>query len=335
MHARIRRSPTQIRRVPLARPVRTGARPRLLSLFSLIWLLATVGCGSLKDTVRGLGRSAVQGIADELPNMRAPLQKTLHDTLLGDEVIQQAAQRITAATMHGIDAGLADPSLHRHLDELIAEALKTVGEHGSAATRQVLQTAGPELKEALRQIVLQTVAAASGALRDAVSRDLTQASQQLARGTAEALVTALVKALEGPLGQQLQQTAGLMGQRLASETAAGLASPASKAAAAEFTHSAVQGALRGARAGLDEGLPDRLQIALIAAAVVLAALVLLLGLGILVIYRRYKKSTKSLAIIAEKINQQDATDLKRAIRRSADDNYVGPWLSGFLKERGL
>lgn len=298
-------------------------------------LVAAAGCGSLKDTMRGLGSSAMKGVGDELPNLKAPLQKTLRETLLSDDMLQQAAQRITSATMRSLETGLADPALHKRIDELVGNALKAVGEKGGAATQQLLQTAGPELKTALRGAVLQTVAEASSALKDAIQKDLTAATQQLAKGTAEALANALVAALDGPLGQRLQQTAGQMGQRLASETTAGLRDPASKAAVSEFAHSAMQGAVRGAKAGLDEGLPDRLQVALIASAVVMGALILLLTASVVLIYRRYKHSTQSLAIVAEKINQHAAPELKKAIKRSADDNYVGPWLAGFLKERGL
>jgi hypothetical protein len=54
-----------------------------------------------------------------------------------------------------------------------------------------------------------------------------------------------------------------------------------------------------------------------------------------VIWWRYRQSTKSLTIIAQQINERDAGGRKQAIHQSAHANYVGPWLSNFLKARGL
>ena len=168
-----------------------------------------------------------------------------------------------------------------------------------------------------------------------MEKQLTPATEQLARHTAEVLADSLVKALDGPLGKKLEQTTGQLGQQLVSEAATALASPASKAAVAEFAESATRGAVRGARAGVSEGLPPHLQTALIAGLVVLCALVVLFAIGAFSLWHRYQQSTTSLAIIAEKINQQQSQELKQAISKSAADNHVGPWLSRFLKNRGL
>jgi hypothetical protein len=39
--------------------------------------------------------------------------------------------------------------------------------------------------------------------------------------------------------------------------------------------------------------------------------------------------------VAESINQHQSGALKETIKKSAHDNYVGPWFSSFLKRRGL
>ena len=76
-------------------------------------------------------------------------------------------------------------------------------------------------------------------------------------------------------------------------------------------------------------------MALIASIVVLAAPLILATGSMSLFWWRYHQSAKSLTIMAENINQLEAPDLKAAIQQSAHDNYVGPWLSTFLKRRGL
>lgn len=314
--------------------VRSLAAPLSTCLFVAL-LLALAGCSLFKDNVRELGRAATQGVGEELPNLKGPLKQTLREALLGDDLLGQAAQQLTSGTLHNLEAELQKGTLQKAIDDMLAHALATLGARGTAATRQLIQSAGPELQSALRQIVLATVASAGGALRESLRSDLTAATQLLARETAEALVAALVKALDGELGQKLKQTAGGLSQQLIQEATQELRAPASQQAVSEFTQSALKGAVRGTRDGLSESLPSRQQVALICGLIVCATLLMLLSGGFALVYFRYRKSTKTLTIIAEKINEAAATDLKQAIHKSATVNYVGPWLSSFLKERGL
>ena len=69
--------------------------------------------------------------------------------------------------------------------------------------------------------------------------------------------------------------------------------------------------------------------------IALGVFTLLSGGGLLVYWWRYRQSTKSLTIIARQLNDFEAGDLKEAIHKSADDHYVGKWLSNFLTRRGL
>lgn len=302
----------------------------------LVVALLLPGCGaSLRETARGMGRSATQGAIEELPKYKGQLKDALRETLLSDDTLKQAAQRATEGALVTLENELQRGALGKQIDQMLSQLLTTLATKGSEATKQLVQTAGPELKEALRQVVIQTVATAGSSLKEAVQKDLADATQVLARKTADALVATLVKALEGPLGEQLQKAAGGMGRQLISEAATSLRDPASKQAVGEFTQSALYGAVRGTKQGVSDGLPDRVQTTLISGVVVLASLLTLTAIALLILFRRYRQSTKSLTIIAQKINQVEAIDLKRAIQKSADDNYVGPWLSNFLKHRGL
>lgn len=267
--------------------------------------------------------------------MKNPAKQLLRDLLLEGDMLKQATDQVTAAAVRSLVRELGEAPVQQRIDALVEHTLSLLAQRGGETTRTLLRTAGPELRTALRTAVVQMMAEAGAALRESVEKQLTPASETLARHTAEVLTEALVKALEGPLGQKLERTAGEMGQQLVREAAIALAAPTSKTAVAEFTESATRGAVRGARAGVSEELPPHFQAALIAGLIVLGSLLLLSGVGAYMLWRRYQQSTTSLAIIAEKINQQDAKDLKRAIQKSATDNHVGPWLSSFLKHRGL
>lgn len=306
-----------------------------LVLLVAVLALAETSCASWMQRVRDYGRSAAAGVGEELPKMKEPLKKILRETLLEDDTIKQVAARASEGAFDAIGRRLADAEVQKRLDGIVSHVLQTLEQRGSEATKNLLRSAGPELREALRGAVAETVSAAGGALKESIEKDLTKAAEHLAKSTADALTTALVQALDGPLGKRMEQSAGQMAQQIVGQATNALRDPNSKAAVSEFTESAMRGAVRGTREGVNEGLPNRLQSALIAALVVVAMLFCAAIAGVVLLWSRYRLSTKSLAIIAEKINQHDAKDLKQAIRKSATDNYVGPWLSTFLKTRGL
>lgn len=309
-------------------------RATRMSWLLLLLLLGVAACG-FNETVRGYGRSAAKGFAEGIPQMKDPSKQLLRDALLEGDTLKQASDQAVAAAVRSLTRELADSEVQKRIDGLVEHTLQVLSQKGSETTQALLRTAGPELREALRGAVVHTMSEAATALKDSIEKKVTPATEALARHTAEVLADSIVKALEGPLGKKLEQSAGQMGQHLVSEAAAALAAPASKAAVAEFTESATRGAVRGARAGVSEGLPQSLQTALIAGLVVLGALLLLFGGVAYSLWHRYQQSTTSLAIIAEKINQQQHRDLKQAISQSATANHVGPWLSKFLKNRGL
>lgn len=310
-------------------------RPTWTSWLLLLCLLGAAACGGFNETVRSYGRSAAKGFAEGIPQMKDPSKQLLRDALLEGDTLKQATDQAVAAAVRSLTRELADSELQKRIDGLVEHTLRLLSQKGSETTQTLLRTAGPELREALRAAVVSTMTEAATALKDSMEKQLTPATEALARHTAEVLADSIVKALEGPLGKKLEQSAGHMGQHLVGEAAAALAAPASKAAVAEFTESATRGAVRGARAGVSEGLPQYLQTALIAGLVVLGTLLLMFGGVAYSLWHRYQQSTTSLSIIAEKINQQQDRELKQAISQSAAANHVGPWLSKFLKNRGL
>jgi hypothetical protein len=296
---------------------------------------ALLGCGGLGDTIRGYGKNAAHGFAEGLPSMKEPAKRLFRDMLLDGDTLKQATSQATAAAVRSLTTELADAEVQKRVDGLVEHMLELLAEKGGETTRVLLRTAGPELRTALRAAVLNTMTEAAAALKESMEKQLTPATELLARHTSEVLVDTLVKALEGPLGEKLEQAAGQLGQRLVSEATTALATPAAKSAVAEFTESATRGAIRGAHEQVRAEMPAHLQSALYAGLIVMGALLFLCALAAYGLWHHYQQSATSLALIAEKINQHDSEKLKQAIRESAAANHVGPWLSRFLKHRGL
>ena len=86
---------------------------------------------------------------------------------------------------------------------------------------------------------------------------------------------------------------------------------------------------------MTESLPSQTETALVSAVILLGALLLGTAATLGLYWWRYQQSAKTLTIVAESINQHQSGTLKETIRKSAHDNYVGPWFSSFLKRRGL
>jgi hypothetical protein len=308
-------------------------RPRgrlFLVCGALVIIQLATGCVS-RDYVRSLGRSAAQGalegMGDGIPSVREPLRATLRQALVDDDTLRRAAKGMSEAAVEGLEARLASPELRRQVDALVDQAMEAMARSGNEATRQLVRVAGAELKETLTEVATESIASATSRLREGVERDVTPAAQLLARRTAEQLVTALVAGL--------QAIGGEMGRAVIAGAARGMGDPENQASAGGFVRLVGLQAVRGAAEAVHEGLPDRMQAALIAGIVVLGAFLVLAAGGLTMIWSRYQKSTKSLAIVAESINQHEADALKATIKQSAHDNYVGPWLSSFLKRRGL
>ncbi len=169
-------------------------------------------------------------------------------------------------------------------------------------------------------------------LQSVLRQTLLDATRALARANGELLVNTLAAGLDVQL-QHIRETARDVGRGLINEAAGSMND--NKEVVGRLMQVAMLHAMRGAREGVREGLPENLRVPLTAAIVVLGTLLAVAGTGLALYWRRYQQSAKSLTIIAESINQHGADDLKATIHARAHENYVGPWLSDFLKRRGL
>jgi cobalamin biosynthesis Mg chelatase CobN len=325
------------------------------------WLAALVfsaaasltGCIT-QDYVRGLGHHTAKGamgaVGESIPAIEEPLRQALRRTLVEDDTLRRAAKDMTESAVKTLEAGLASPEMRRQIDDLVVRAMESLARNGDEAVRRLVQGAEPEMKDALRRVLAsvesdlrETIAkvAADGIdkmtvrLRERIERDVTPATERLAKRTGEELIASLVAGLEGPLQKRLLEAGQGMSTSLIKGVALGLNEPSNQESFGSLTQVMSLQAVRGARQGMKEGLPDERQVALIASIVVLAALLVLAVGSLSFLWWRYHQSAKSLTIMAENINQLESEELKAAIQQSAHDNYVGPWLSSFLKRRGL
>jgi hypothetical protein len=304
---------------------------RLVALTLLA--LSFAGCGLatrayVDRAAHDAARSAVQGAAEALPNLTEPLRQTLRETLL-DETLPKVSQRMTDSTLQSVRANLlGSPEVKALVDEVVARTMTALAREGSQTTRQLVRATEPELSEAVRRALSTAVAT----LRDGIERDISPRTRDLARANAEVLVATLTAGLEVQLAH-LRQTARDIGRDLIAEAAASMRER--KDVVGEVTHVAMQQAVKGAQAAMWESLPDRVPPGLVAGTLIMAILLVASAATLVVYWWRYQQSAKSLTIIAQRINDSEAIELKHAIQRSAQENYVGKWLSNFLTKRGL
>lgn len=307
-------------------------RPAALTALMFVAVTSLVGCVGTREYVdrasHDAARSAVQGAAEGLPSLTEPLKKTARQVLLDDDTLSQVSQRLTESTLASMRSGLAATDTRELVDDLVGRTMTALGRDGGRATADVIRAAEPELSEALRRATAMTMTT----LRENLERDLIPRTRVLAQANAEVLLNTLAASLDIQL-THVRQAARDIGRDIISEAAATMRDR--KDFVGEVTHVAMLQAVRGAREGVWETLPGRVPTEVVAGMMTLVALLILSAGGLVIFWWRYRQSTKSLTIIAQQINERDAGELKQAIHQSAHANYVGPWLSNFLKARGL
>ena len=273
-------------------------------------------------------KSAVEGAAEGVGSLPEPLRRALRETLLADDTLPQVSHRVAEATVRGVHAGLSAPETQKYIDDVVSRTMARLGRDGGEATTELIRAIEPQLSESLRR----ALSGMNHTLAEDIDRDLAPRARAMAQATADALVKTLAAGFEVQLAA-IRQTARDIGRELISEAATSMDNR--KDVLGAMTDVAVSHALRSVRMSVMESLPDHVPPRLIAALLVFAGLAVLSVGGLVVYWWRYRQSAKSLTIIAQQINDFQATELKQAIRESTRANYVGPWFSNFLKHRGL
>jgi hypothetical protein len=321
--------------------ITAGTIRRSPAWLGTVALLASAHLGGCvtQDYIRGAGQSAaagaMQGVSEGIPSIREPLRQTLRGALVDDPALRDAAREMTQSALQVLQTRLGSPEMRQQVDALVAQAMESLNRDGDETVRGLIKAASGQLEGELRRVATESILAVTTALRDSVERDVSPATQRLAKRMADQLVVSLVEGLEGPLQERLAMAGRNMAQALIKGAAEGADDPINQAGFGDLTNHVMLQAVRGAKQGMREGLPDRTQAALISAVILLGAMVLGSGAGLAYFWWRYQQSAKTLTIVAESINQHQSGALKETIKKSAHDNYVGPWFSSFLKRRGL
>lgn len=301
---------------------------------SLLWLLLCLwfsGCAT-EDFARRTGRGTVRGLYEGVGDLNDPLVQRLRQALLTDDILQKEAQAVARAVTLGIregakgspDGGLAATAM---VDELVghavAAALRAMNSEGGPMATQALRSARAELTALIRESLL----AAGEGLHRAAERDLQVATRLLVGAAVDGAVGGIDRALRGPLGPEIE--------RLLSENVARGVGKVARIAGKE----AAAGVREGLKLELIQPLlsatTGRVESALWVVSFVFGTLVLLLGTGCLLLFRQYRLSTRTLAVVAGRINERRDPTLKREIQDHASRNDVQSWLHRFLRERGL
>jgi hypothetical protein len=318
--------------------IRTHRRARLLAAFAWLIVAPLGGCVT-QDYIRSAGQSAaggaMQGVSEGIPSIQEPLRQTLRGALVDDATLRDAAREMSQSAMQVLQAQLGSAEMRRQVDALVAQAMTTLAREGDEATRVLVKAAGAQLEAEMRAVATQSILAATLTLRDSVEQDVSPATQRLAKRMADQLVVSLVEGLEGPLQDRLQLAGRNMAQALIKGAAQGADDPINQAGFGGLTSHVMLQAIRGAKQGMTESLPSQTEAALVSAVILLGAVLVGMGALLGLYWWRYQQSAKTLTIVAESINQHQSGALKETIKKSAHDNYVGPWFSSFLKRRGL
>ncbi len=298
----------------------------------LVAVAGLAGCASGQNYVGQVsheaGKSAVEGITEGVSSAPGPIRRALRETLLGDDTLPQVSQRIAQATVEGMRRGMSEEETQQLIDGLVERTIAMIGSQSGEATRQLIETIEPELSQAVRRSMTEI----SATFGENLDRDLTPRTREMARAIADVIVTALATGLEVQL-DHIRETARAIGREMISEAA--LSMKEQKEFVGEITQVAMRQGMRGAIEGARDIFPAHVPQGLMIAMIALGVLVVLTGGGFVVYWWRYRQSTKSLTIIAQQLNDFEAGELKQAIHKSADDHYVGRWLSNFLTRRGL
>ncbi len=263
----------------------------------VVWSVA--GCVSTHGYVERLshdaGRGAAEGVATALPELSDPLRKTVRSTLLDDDTLQQAAQRLTQATVLSLRNGLSATDTQKSIEDLVSHTVGTLDREGSEAVRQLSQSVEPRLKQALRE----TLASGSIELRGSLERDLAPTIRDLAKANADIVVKTLAAGLKAQLSH-IREAARNTGSDLITEAASGMKD--NKEVVGRFTQRMVAQALHRPATTMRADL----RVSLIGVLAVFGVLLVLCAAGLAVYWRRYEQSVKAIATIAESVNQHEA-----------------------------
>ncbi|HYV45107.1 MAG TPA: hypothetical protein VFA20_09620 [Myxococcaceae bacterium] len=304
------------------------------ALAALTFALGLQGCLPAAG-VRDASREAVHGAAEGIATLPPERVEAMRKAILGDPDVAALAREVARGAVEGGASALTDEKLAR-LTEALVEAQLSAFKKSLAPALADLE---PRFQDELRRTVITATTAALGVLRREGDRDLERWTAVLVRTSAETLLATLRQSNLIRLDD-----AAAAANRLAAEVGRGAVAGAASELRGAVPPEQLRAYFREGGAGLVEGLheglgslPTRLESTLIGVTVVLAAILIGLAIAAVVVRRELQLSRKALAVVATQVNAagEGGAELKRSIYQSAEKNHIQPWLSTFLKDRGL
>ena len=301
---------------------------------SIICVLLVLGVGIISGCTpfietysRISGRGSTLGVYDTLSSLDDELLKKVRRELLNDKFLQQSAAEVARGVVQGMSEGSFEMKLEAHVDKFISHVSRTLEHEGGPAFARLLDASDARLQATIKDGVKNAVLSASKSFHDNAG-DLSEGTFLIARAAVEGGIAGLAPGLNAVIGkddlfwrEELPPIAGLVARTVMREAVLGF-----KEGLGSDLHSLVGGFERKI---------DRIQVALIAG--IIAVSILFIGALVSAIYLlwQYRLSLKALAVVSSKIKEVGSEDLKLAIQESATRNQVQPWLTTFLKSRGL
>jgi hypothetical protein len=318
--------------------MRTAA-PALVLTLALT--LAGGGC-SLFSTSRTVGKGSLIGLVDGIGALDPESKRKAFEGLAGSVDLKRAAHDLAQSAVTGVADGLNQSELERHVDQLVRALMLALRQSGDETLTGLLEAAGPQLDKTLHAALNRTMADVRGLLTEVATRDVELATRNVVRTAVQTFATTLESASAGAAGK-IAPPAGEIARTVTREAVRGFEEGLDAARLHEVASEAGRGLAEGIdkAIGLHGSLRSGVETGVIAASAVLGGLLLLSVFGLWHLWKHYRSSTKSLSIVAQKINEvssehpEAGRKLKDAIHESAKKNNAHDWLSNFLKHRGL
>jgi len=289
-------------KAPASRANLYFASLKRLALLGTLALLAAPSLGCLKGAAAAATKGVLEATAEEhQENQHAVRRETkeLVAEVAGDQGVQKAMHDLVLASVLGAAEGVNQESVGRLTDTVVNATFEAMQRHGDAFAQHMVARLQPQIMEALRAAVAQSVDTASSSLRETAQRDLPALTETVMASTLEAAKKTISMQLEGQPGILGGTGEDSLVRAMTRQAVRGV-DDALQAAAKEPApgmDAVLQNVGHSLGAGLGSGLLHSNGL-LIALACVFGAVTVGLVAALAMLWRLYRRSMRSLELLA-------------------------------------
>ena len=321
------------------------------TLRAVISIALLAACAGAEQYAYEGGKGGVRGVAEAIRTVDDPLLQKLRDTLTEDMHLREAIAEAAQAAARGVGRGLSEAQLDALVVSIVTASLDAAARRVDQSLAPALAANADRLRVGLRRALRQILKDTRYSLRSAVHDDLRPALKQVSAEITAVMVDTIAAALAGSLTESLQRgitqhltpAVGELSRTAAREAVIGVMEGLRTVEDSQELARGI-GVLarivsRESAVGFREGIgPDAASwnMSLAVAATLAGIVFLLIVLFFVSLIRRYRASTRTLTVLAERINEEaDPKALKRRIQEAAVKEGVETWLNDFLRRREL